>query len=97
MHCLFVILSLEIRGGLILVWLLSPPPCLSLSFSPSDLFRCEIWQTLVVAFRQVVMKSGSREAAPTADPWATGSTSLTAANGLISKCQQPSFHSDGYY
>lgn len=51
----------------------------------------------MVAFRQVVMKSGSREAAPTVDTWAAGSTSPTAANGLISKCQQQGFCSDGYY
>lgn len=46
---------------------------------------------------QVVMKLGSQEAAATADPWAAGSTSLTAANDLISKWQQQGFRSDGYY
>lgn len=43
------------------------------------------------------MKLGSQEAAATADPWAAGSTSLTAANDLISKWQQQGFRSDGYY
>lgn len=84
-------------GGLVLVLLPTPLSSLPLPFSPSDLFRCEIWQMLAAAFRQVVMKSASQEAAPTAAPRAAGSTSPTAANGLISKCQQQGFCSDGYY